>query len=204
MANSSGTTVWRWEQHEPFGLNAPDEDPDANSVAFEFPLRFPGQYADKETNLFYNYFRDYDSALGGYVQSDPIGLQGGMNTYIYVGDDPLRFVDFLGNSKTGGQRSIGGNDPAVSGVNKQSTPQQIQNAINEAQKVVDDPKTPAARKRFLRGWIKVAKRGFTRSFCPPFLEDLLQALASQQCMNGDMASCTLLINMDPDLLPNGI
>lgn len=41
----------------------------------EFPLRFPGQYADKEeTNLFYNYFRDYDSAIGRYIQADLLGI----------------------------------------------------------------------------------------------------------------------------------
>ena len=61
------------------------------------PLRFPGQYADKETNLHYNYFRDcYDPALGRYCQSDPIGLRGGINTYAYALSDPLRKVDPLG------------------------------------------------------------------------------------------------------------
>jgi RHS repeat-associated protein len=57
----------------------PDENPSALG-AFEFPLRFPGQYADKETNLYYNYFRDYDSLIGRYVESDPIGIGGGLNT----------------------------------------------------------------------------------------------------------------------------
>jgi len=41
--------------------------------AFTFNLRFPGQYFDKETNLHYNYFRDYSPEIGRYIESDPIG-----------------------------------------------------------------------------------------------------------------------------------
>lgn len=52
-----------------------------------------GQYADKETNLHYNSFRDYDPAIGRYVQSDPIGLAGGISVYLYVGGNPLGRVD---------------------------------------------------------------------------------------------------------------
>ena len=53
----------------------------------------PGQYADSETNTSYNYFRDYNPAVGRYIQSDPIGLLGGMNPYLYVGANPLRYFD---------------------------------------------------------------------------------------------------------------
>ena len=63
---------------------------------FENNRRFPGQYFDSETALHYNYFRDYDPALGRYVQSDPIGLDGGLNTFAYVGGNPVNNVDLRG------------------------------------------------------------------------------------------------------------
>jgi RHS repeat-associated protein len=86
---------WKWDQAEAFGVNTPNENP-ASLGTFEFPLRYPGQYFDKEDNLAYNYFRDYDPALGRYVQSDPIGIMGGVNTYAYVVSNPVNFSDPLG------------------------------------------------------------------------------------------------------------
>jgi RHS repeat-associated protein len=96
VADATGTTVWRWDQTEPFGNKPADEDPDANSVAFDLPLRLAGQRYDAETGLHYNYFRDYDPSLGRYGESDPIGLRGGLNTYAYVYGNPTRYADSLG------------------------------------------------------------------------------------------------------------
>jgi RHS repeat-associated protein len=91
---------WRWEQLEPFGENPPIEVMGPEGYPVNLPLRFPGQYADKETNRHYNYYRDYDPGTGRYVQSDPIGLRGGLNTYGYVGNDPIARVDPAGLTDT--------------------------------------------------------------------------------------------------------
>src|SRR3981189_415568 len=92
IANQQGTTVWKWDQQEPFGSTPPNDNPSGRG-AFEFPLRFPGQYFDRETNLAYNMMRDYDPNIGRYVESDPIGLRGGINTYAYVRSRPTIAVD---------------------------------------------------------------------------------------------------------------
>jgi RHS repeat-associated protein len=76
-------------------VNVPDENP-SGLGAFEFPFRFPGQYVDNETNLNYNYFRDYNPSLGRYGESDPIRLKGGLNTYAYVNGNPVGTTDSLG------------------------------------------------------------------------------------------------------------
>lgn len=108
IENQSQQAMWRWDQQEPFGASLPDQNPTPGLGVFEFPLRFPGQYYDKEWNLAYNYFRDYDPAIGRYIQSDPIGLLAGLNTYSYVNSNPLTLVDPRGETPlTAGGAVIG-------------------------------------------------------------------------------------------------
>lgn len=87
-------TVWRWDQTEPFADSVPDENPSGLGV-FEMPLRRAGEYADKETGDFYNYFRTLDPAIDRYQQSDLVGLAAGVNTYARVLSDPLSRIDPL-------------------------------------------------------------------------------------------------------------
>ncbi|GAB3091314.1 RHS repeat-associated core domain-containing protein [Lysobacter terrae] len=89
VTNSAKTVTWR-----------------ANNYAFNrtvsldavggLNLGFPGQYYDQETGNWSNGFRDYDDDTGRYLQSDPTGLAGGLNTYSYVKGNPIVGVDSLG------------------------------------------------------------------------------------------------------------
>jgi RHS repeat-associated protein len=97
---------------EPFGFSTPDEDLSGLGT-FDLPHDYPRQYFEKGTNLHYNYFRDYDSAIGRYVQSDPIGLDGGLNTYAYVDSAPLSATDPLGLVKWKGTVFFRGAGPAA-------------------------------------------------------------------------------------------
>jgi RHS repeat-associated protein len=89
-----GQAVWVWDVAT-FGANLANESPSGLGT-FTYNPRYAGQYYDSETGLHYNYFRDYDPKTGRYIESDPIGLAGGINTYTYVNGNPISFVDPLG------------------------------------------------------------------------------------------------------------
>lgn len=140
--NAAQDLVWEWKP-DAFGVGKA-------SGSLTLNLRFPGQYYDVETELHYNYFRDYDPEIGRYVESDPIGLNGGLNTYGYVEGNPINFIDPYGLAKpdlgSGVESHNGGkehvhwgdkSDPRKNAINKDGSirhgkepPQQIKNKIN--------------------------------------------------------------------------
>lgn len=89
--NSAGAQVWAWDS-DAFGSSQPTGTVTVN-------LRFPGQYFDAETGLHQNWNRTYHPLEGRYLESDPIGLAGGVNTYGYVEQNPLLYADPLGLAK---------------------------------------------------------------------------------------------------------
>jgi len=91
MVDEVGKLAWK-AQLDVFGVVATDVAKTA------CPWRWPGQYEDEETGLFYNRFRYYDPGAGRYVSQDPIGLMGGLAAFGYV-PDPLAWVDPLGLAK---------------------------------------------------------------------------------------------------------
>ncbi len=99
ITDESGKVVWRWSS-TPFGEKQPDESPDGNDFNFSYNLRYPGQYHDTETGLNYNFHRYYQPLIGRYLQSDPTGLEGGLNSYVYTDNNPITRIDINGHKYT--------------------------------------------------------------------------------------------------------
>jgi large repetitive protein len=90
LLSQSGAVVWS-ATYDAFGNATVDA---GSSISNN--LRFPGQYFDQETGLHYNWNRFYDPQTGRYISSDPIGLKGGINEYVYVKGNTLRWFDSNG------------------------------------------------------------------------------------------------------------
>ena len=88
VTDASRTVVWQ-AQNLAFTRNV-------TTASITLNIGFPGQYYDGETGKWNNGYRDYDAELGRYVESDPMGLGGGVNTYAYAGNNPANNFDPLG------------------------------------------------------------------------------------------------------------
>ncbi|MFD7633184.1 DUF6531 domain-containing protein [Streptomyces sp. NPDC059873] len=89
LVSETGDTAWR-ARSTCWGATAWNKGATAYT-----PLRFPGQYADPETGLHYNYFRLYDPDTARYTSLDPLGLSPAPNPSTYV-LNPWTWTDPLG------------------------------------------------------------------------------------------------------------
>jgi RHS repeat-associated protein len=100
LTDQNGQIVWQAER-DAFGNSQ------ENTQSITNNLGFAGQYLDRESGLYYNWHRYYDAGVGRYIETDPIGLAGGINTYAYVKGNPVRFVDQRGLAVVTTTASIG-------------------------------------------------------------------------------------------------
>jgi len=131
MTDSTGQKVWS-EELLPFGEGYDiNEDVDGDQVHVVNNLRFPGQYYDAETGLHYNIMRDYSPQIGRYMEPDPIGLAGGINTFAYVENSPVNWIDLWGLLLTDAQIAniIFNETRSLSGKNISEARQYIAHAI---------------------------------------------------------------------------
>jgi RHS repeat-associated protein len=91
IVNDAEQLVWQW-QATPFGDADAQSQPGA-LPPFDYALRLPGQYFDRESGTHYNIARDYEPGTGRYGMVDPMGLDAGINPYAYALNSPLDISD---------------------------------------------------------------------------------------------------------------
>ena len=148
-----------------------NEDPSGLGL-FTYNNRFRGQYYDQETGTHHNYFRTYDPATGRYAQSDPIGLYGGINTYSYVGGNPLSGIDPWGLSALSDALSDYVRKKALKeapGLMKEAIPKPLEEGLGEqvAKNLCEQNAQPNDAQRCLRTCVDVIN---------PFREKIINSI----------------------------
>ncbi|HVA55609.1 MAG TPA: glycohydrolase toxin TNT-related protein [Gammaproteobacteria bacterium] len=172
ITDVNGKPVWQWAS-DPFGNGAANEDPGSSGINYTYNLRLPGQYYDTETGLSYNMNRYINSAIGRYTGSDTIGLDGGINTYGYVGNNPMNIVDRFG---------LAGGEEDEDEVEEEPLSQMLStaDAVNLINQIHDiDPEFSIAR--------DASSKGYTENDVQ-FLKDYLKALQEQRLCSSSNAS----------------
>ena len=176
ITDSSATVVWRAQ------LEAFDRTVLTSSIG-TFNIGFPGQYWDSEKQSWYNYFRDYDATTGRYLQSDPIGLAGGLNTYGYVEGNPVTWFYPEGLLKQD---------------NRWGYPKKMWNWAHRHFDGFNDMKGPNGQigkegaKEIFEEWSGKGKPAPKVPVATTFLSTLLAKLvAREQCAMGDIQACAM-------------
>jgi RHS repeat-associated protein len=190
LTNASGQAVWQWS-YSAFGEDKPtvaknrfanlEATPNPGTTGIsevKFNLRYPGQYADGESGLFYNYFRSYDARTGRYSQSDPIGLDGGWNRFGYVDANPLSWiglVKILGVPNSVGETSLHANPgPNATNFRPEHGPDHVHLGGNDGPRVTTDSFKPYSKADAMKMTRKQTQ------FCEGLSEESKDLIRTQQ------------------------
>ncbi len=164
------------------------------------PFRYPGQYEDVETGLYYNRFRYYDGEMGGYLSQDPIRLDGGRQFYSYV-KDVNTWLDEYGLAPHGHHsdpKFLGGNHSQSLTTLDEVTHRALHNDMNNYLENIIDPSTGRSMRPKRGNSGAIIRATFSRS-------QRLSALADFYSSHGHLypTAATDFFNQHPHLRPLG-
>lgn len=199
LSDSAGQIVQRYE-YDAYGKTISVQDP-----AFVQPYGYTGRERDDESGLYYYRARYYDPAVGRFLQSDPIGLAGGINTYAYVGGNPVSFGDPFGLAKSGNWQGIPGSGGSRARIDNphdgggDQTHAHVQQAKDRSaanEIVVNEDGSPSHKSRRSsseltnkeRKWLR--GKGFKLGSCDPIsIFENVRGVTQQACASGDIGAC---------------